>query len=87
MITTPTTAACHSAPTPTRFIPLRRTPTASAPITVPMMPPRPFSKDVPPRMTAAIASNSMPMPTNGCAALVRAVMMKEAKAANAPAYT
>ena len=35
MMTMPTTATCHSVPTPSRLSPLRRMPTASAPMTVP----------------------------------------------------
>ena len=52
--------------------------------TVPTMPPRPFSKEVPPRMTAAMASNSRPMAMVGWAAFMRAVMMNAATAASSP---
>src|SRR5262249_11828849 len=44
----PTANSCHSTSTPERARPLRNTPTISAPISVPMMEPRPPNRLVPP---------------------------------------
>lgn len=75
--------------TPIRFNPLLRNPRINAPIKVPVIRPRPPDKLQPPNTTAAIASNSYPVPAVGCAEERRATSMLPAKAANAPqrAYT
>src|SRR5215207_282932 len=85
MITMPTAATCHSAGMLKRLSPLRSVATASAPPTVPVSPPRPPTKEVPPSITAAMASNSKPMPIVGWAEFVRAVITKEASAASTAA--
>ncbi len=48
-------------------------------MTVPSTEPKPPARLVPPSTTAAMASNSYPVPAVGCAELKRAVMIIPAK--------
>ena len=52
----PTANSCHSTSTPESARPLRNTPTISAPISVPMIEPRPPNRLVPPITTAVMLS-------------------------------
>src|SRR5262249_44131636 len=56
MINTPTVNSCQSTSSPESARPLRNTPTISAPISVPMIEPRPPNRLVPPITTAVIES-------------------------------
>src|SRR5688572_16207109 len=56
MIRKPTANSCHSTSTPESARPLRNTPTISAPISVPMIEPRPPNRLVPPITTAVMES-------------------------------
>ena len=59
-------------------------PITIAPNTVPLIRPFPPVIDVPPSTHAAIASNSYPLPTDGCPEYILEQRTSPAKAASAP---
>jgi hypothetical protein len=76
---------CKAEETAIKFSPLRSTPIINVPNNVPNNQPSPRSNDVPPSATAAIASNSMPIPAVGWPALRRLASRRPARPAMAPA--
>ena len=69
----PITAFCQNVCTPSRFMPLMISARMTEPTAVPMMPPTPPNRDVPPRQTAAIAGSSKSSPRPESAAFMRAI--------------
>src|SRR5262245_24338160 len=65
MLRKPTAKSCHSTSTPERARPLRKTPTISAPSSVPKIEPRPPNRLVPPITTAVIESRLAVWPACG----------------------
>jgi hypothetical protein len=69
----PVTKYCQTTSTPISVSPLRKTPTTTAPINVPITLPRPPNRLVPPSTTAVIASRfSVVCPAFGSPSSVRA---------------
>jgi hypothetical protein len=69
---------CTYGETPIMFRPLLRTPSIKAPISVPMIEPRPPEIDVPPMTTAAIASISKETPAFGWPLISRELRIRPA---------
>src|SRR5260221_4131761 len=70
-IRTPTENSCHTTSAPPSAKPLRKTPTISAPIRVPVIDPLPPKRLVPPITTAVIESTFREPPASGLAAPTR----------------
>src|SRR5882757_3799339 len=71
MITPALTICCQYEETPSKSRPLFITPMIRAPVNVPIIPPTPPLRLVPPITTAAIASSSYPVPPTGDPAITR----------------
>ena len=80
-------ATCRDEATSSTLRPFFSTPMVTTPTRVPPRLPLPRSNDVPPTMTAAMASNSMPMAAVGWPELMRPVSSSAANPAIAPAST
>src|SRR5688500_6278407 len=73
MISTPTVNSCQRLSRPASARPLRKTPTMSAPISVPTMEPRPPNRLVPPMTTAVMESRFAVPPALGLTAPMRPI--------------
>ena len=73
---TPVTTVCHSCATDMMRRPFSSTLMISAPMMVPRIEPRPPASEVPPMTTAAMASNSYPSPSAGCAEFNREAVLE-----------
>src|SRR5271154_111737 len=87
MIRTPMANSCHSTSTPAGDPDERNTPTISAPISVPIIEPRPPNRLVPPITTAVMLSRLPLAPAVGLIAPIRPVSAPPANAAMKPART
>ena len=65
MMRKPMVNSCHSTSSPASASPLRKKPTISAPISVPMIDPRPPNRLVPPMTTAVMLSRLVMAPPSG----------------------
>src|SRR5690349_7585159 len=85
MIRTPTAKSCQSTSKPLNARPLRNTPTMSAPMSVPMIEPRPPNSEVPPITTAVIESRFAVCPACGLTPPMRPIRTQAATAQISPA--
>src|SRR3984957_16815996 len=87
MIRTPIANSCQSTSSPARDTAERKTPTISAPTSVPMIDPLPPNSDVPPITTAVMLSRLAFSPAVGLMAPTRPISAQPAIAAMRPANT
>src|SRR5271170_1886831 len=87
MIRTPMANSCHSTSSPASDTAERNTPTISAPISVPIIEPRPPNRLVPPITTAVMLSRLPLAPAVGLIAPMRPISAQPAIAAMNPART
>ena len=87
MISTPMANSCHSTSSPASETAERNTPTISAPISVPMIEPRPPNRLVPPITTAVMLSRLAFAPAVGLIAPIRPISAQPAIAEMSPAST